>query len=236
MVEIWIALSLFAGIFLQGVVGFGMALIAMPLMTCFVDISAAAPIIALSGCLAKILILVYYRKQVRFRPVLGLSLASFAFIPVGVLALDFLNKELCMVILGVVVFGYAFYSLCNFRLPRFKESFWVFFFGALGGFLGGAFNTAGPPIIVYANSRDWTPIEFKSNLQGYALITGVIILASHWINGNLSPSVWRCFLYSIPAVILAVAAAVSLDRFFNHKFFRTAVLVVLLGLGIKLIF
>ena len=85
MIELWIALAMFAGILLQGVVGFGMALIAMPLMASFIDITVAAPVIALSGNLAKVLLLIYYRKEVNFKPVLGLSLASLVLIPVGVL-------------------------------------------------------------------------------------------------------------------------------------------------------
>lgn len=88
---------------------------------------------------------------------------------------------------------------------------------------------------MYANAKDWTPKEFKSNLQGYALITDLFILVSHWFNGNITPFVWGSFLYSIPAVLLAVAAAASLDRFINRGFFRVAALVVLLGLGVKMI-
>jgi uncharacterized membrane protein YfcA len=236
MVEIWIALALFAGIFLQGVVGFGMALVAVPLLAMFVDISAAVPLIALSGNLAKVLLLAYYRKEVSFKPVLGLSIASLVFIPLGVIALDYLDKELSLAILGVVVVFYAFYSLLKFRLPDFDRPQWMILFGALGGFLGGAFNTASPPVIMYANSKDWTPQEFKSNLQGYALITGLFIMVSHWLNGNITPQVWHSFLYSIPAVVLAVAAAVSLDRFINKTIFQAAVLVVLLGLGGRLVF
>jgi uncharacterized membrane protein YfcA len=236
MVELWIALALFAGIFLQGVVGFGMALIAIPLLTSVADINTIAPVIALSGNLAKILMLLIYRKEVQFKPVLGLSISSLVLIPVGVVSLDYLNKELALTILGLVVVVYALYSWLKFRLPDFDKPFWMVLFGAIGGFLGGAFNTAGPPIIMYANAKDWTPKEFKSNLQGYALITGMVILISHWLKGNITPFVWRSFFYSIPVVLLAVAAAVSLDRFINKALFRGAVLAVLLGLGVKLIF
>ena len=236
MTDFWIALALFAGIFLQGVVGFGMALVAMPLLAIFVDISTAAPLIALTGILAKVLLLAYYRREVSFKPVLGLSAASLVFIPVGVIALKYLNKELSLAILGIVIVGYALYSLFDFRLPDFDRPFWMVLFGSIGGFLGGAFNTAGPPVIIYANTKDWTPQEFKSNLQGYALITGIFTVVSHWLNGNLTPEVRHGFVVSIPAAVLAVIAAVSLDRFINKEIFRTAVLVVLLGLGIKLVF
>jgi uncharacterized membrane protein YfcA len=67
MVELWISLALFAGIFLQGIVGFGMALIAMPLLASVSDISTITPVIALSGNLAKILILIVYRKEVQYQ-------------------------------------------------------------------------------------------------------------------------------------------------------------------------
>ena len=163
------------------------------------------------------------------------TLASLIFVPVGVYALETLDDEIAMSILGGIVLVYAIYSLFSSIVLRLAHNFWVYLFGAIAGILGGAFNASGPPVVVYASSRSWGPIQFKSNLQGYALVNGLFISLNHYFSGNLTGEVWQTFLYSIPAIVIGVLAGVSLDKFIKPEVFRKAVLYLLIVLGVRLI-
>jgi uncharacterized membrane protein YfcA len=184
---------------------------------------------------AKVLLLIKYGYAFDFRTVWRVTLASLIFVPVGVWVLGFLNKDLALDILGIVILAYAIFSLLNVSLPEFINPIWAFIFGSLAGVLGGAFNASGPPVVVYASSREWSPIEFKSNLQGYALVNGAFIVANHLDYGNINGEVLNAFLFSIPAVILGVLAGVSLDKYLNPRSFRKIVMWLLIGLGINLL-
>lgn len=73
--------------------------------------------------------------------------------------------------LGVVIVAYALYALFNPTLPELAQRSWAYGFGFAGGVLSGAYNTSGPPVVIYGTCRCWQPAEFKSNLQGYFLLT-----------------------------------------------------------------
>jgi len=188
-----INLVIFFAIFTQSVVGFGMTLVAMPLLGIFYDLKLISPLIAVVGILAKALLLVKYHSAFEFKTMWRFTLASLIFVPVGVYALETLDDEIAMSILGGIVLVYAIYSLFSSIVLRLAHNFWVYLFGAIAGILGGAFNASGPPVVVYASSRPWGPIEFKSNLQGYALVNGLFISLNHYFSGNLTGKCGRHF-------------------------------------------
>ena len=107
--------------------------------------------------------------------------------------------------------------------------------GFIAGIIGGAYNTSGPPVIIYGNCRRWPPKEFKGNLQGYFLVTSVVIILGHLISGNLTVDVWKYFFVAAPAMILGVIAGVSLDKVINPELFRKIVLILLLIMGVNLV-
>lgn len=228
------AVIVFFAIFTQSAAGFGMSLVAMPLLTPSFSVKFISPLIALVGILAKILILIKYRNSIDIKAVGRLTLASVLFVPAGVVALDYLNQNTTLFLLGLIVLLYAIYSLMKYSPPRLVNKNWALVFGAAAGLLGGAFNASGPAVVIYANAKRWEPAEFKSNLQGYALVNGLFVVISHWVKGNYTPEVMSMFWVTIPAIILGVGLGISMDRFLDAQRFRKLVLYLLVILGIRL--
>jgi len=139
-------------------------------------------------------------------------------------------------VLGVVITGYAFYSLLGLKMPLLDGSFWAYLAGLFGGLLGGAYNTSGPPVILYADCRRWPPDEFKSNLQGYFVVSSIAVVTGHALNGNLTPQVWDIFWWMIPFTFVGLVAGLSLGRWLNPAIFRKVVLILLVVMGIRLMF
>lgn len=235
MSVIWIGAVIFIAIMTQSVAGFGMTLVAMPLLALTYDLTVIAPLIALVGIAAKVLLLAKYGRKFDFQLLGLLTLTSLAVVPLGVRSIKFLNQDVALIILGVFVLVYALFNLLNFKLPTFRSRGWAVLLGGTAGFLGGALNASGPPVVVYADNRDWAPGEFKGNLQGYALINGVFIAANHAVSGNLTADVWQAFALTLPAVALGVWMGIKMDRWINPAQFRKIVLWLLVILGIRLI-
>ena len=227
-------LILFAAIFTQSVIGFGSALIAMGVLSTLLGLKIAAPLFALVGVFLELILLVYYRHAFNFGAVWRLILGSFAGVPVGLMALNLLPEKMTLIILGLVLIGYAIYALLNFHLPELRHPAWAFALGLISGVLGGAYNTAGPPVIVYGNCRRWPPVEFKANLQGFFLVGSLSVAVGHAISGNYTPIVWQNFWISIPAAMLGILAGTRLDRFINPARFRKTVLWSLILVGVSL--
>jgi len=154
----------------------------------------------------------------------------------GVLFLSRVDENLAMRILGIVIAGYALYALLGLKLPHLEGSLWAYSAGLVGGLLGGAYNTSGPPVIVYADCRRWQPAVFKSNLQGYFIVSSLAVMVSHAISGNITPQVWSTFWWTLPFIGVGLLAGLSLDRWLNPLVFRRLVLVLLVVMGIRLMF
>jgi len=228
-------LIVFIAIFTQTITGFGLALISMPLLVYVVGIQTAAPLVAIISGVAEVILLLLYRADLNLRAVTRLTAASMFGIPLGVFLLRRVDEGVVTAVLGILVVGFALYALFGARLPALNRPAWAYGFGFFAGILGGAYNTSGPPVIIYANCRRWPPAEFKSNLQGFFLVNSALVLISHALGGSFTPLVWRQALISIPAILLAVLLGSRLDRTLNPDRFRRIVLFALLGLGASLL-
>jgi len=231
----FIALILFFASFVQGAAGFGLALVAMPLLVSVIGIRAAAPLIALISVAISLIMLFRYRAAFNLRAVTRLSLASLTAVPLGVFALRHIDATLVTTILGVVIIAYALYDLSGMQLPALVHQGWAYGFGFVSGLLSGAYNTGGPPVIIYGRCRRWPPAEFKGNLQGFFLLNSMVVIAIHALSSNFTPLVWQSFLTGAPATILGLWAGFSLDKRLDPQRFRQIVLVLLLILGGRLL-
>ena len=230
-----IFLIVFVAIFVQTITGFGLALVSMPLLVYVVGIQEAAPLVALVAGLAESLLLLRYRADLNLRAVTTLTVASLVGVPLGILLLRRVDAGLVTAVLGVLVFSFALYALFGPSLPQLSGKGWAYGFGFVSGLLGGAYNTGGPPVIIYGNCRRWPPAEFKSNLQGFFLVNSTFIIVGHAVGGNFTPVVWREFVTAVPAILLALLLGFRLDRYLNAQRFRRVVLFALLGLGVSLL-
>ncbi|MFQ5856424.1 MAG: hypothetical protein ACE5LU_12350, partial [Anaerolineae bacterium] len=70
-------------------------------------------------------------------------------------------------LLGLILIAYACYTLAHPVTPRLSSRRWVYPVGFVAGCLGGAYNTPGPPVIVYGSLRQWPKQEFRAMLQAF---------------------------------------------------------------------
>jgi uncharacterized membrane protein YfcA len=235
MVWIQVFVIISFAVFTQSVTGFGLALVSMPLLTAVLGIQTAAPLVALFGLVAELILLIYYRAEFSLRVVWRLAIAALAGIPLGILALRTIDEQIVLTILGLVVAGYSLYGLLDFRLPPIRQPVWAYIAGFVAGILGGAYNTAGPPVIIYGNCRGWPAAQFKSNLQGFFLFNSVLIVTAHLIADNYTPLVFKSMLLALPALALGILAGLILAKRISAGFFRKIVLWLLLVIGVWLI-
>lgn len=227
---------IFLAVFTQSLAGFGVALIAMALLPDLIGIQRATPLVALIAVTLEFFLLLRYRSALNLNAIWRVALASIIGIPLGLWLLRSISDRIVLAGLGVVIAGYAIYALLDLRLPSLERSFWAYGFGLLAGMLGGAYNTSGPPVIVYGNCRRWEPAEFKSNLQGFFLLNSIMVVVGHVFGRTLTPAVWGDFLWALPAVGLGIFAGISLDRHLDPLRFRKIVLWLLVIMGLRLIF
>jgi len=233
--NILVFVIVFLAVLTQSITGFGLALVSMGLLSQALGVKTAAPLIALVAIPLEFALLVRHRQALNWRAVWRLSVAALLGIPLGILALSHINERVVLTVLGLVTVGYAVYALRGLRLPELAPG-WAFGFGFLAGLLGGAYNTAGPPAVLYGNSQRWEPAEFKGNLQGFFLLNDVTVIAGHAWSQHLTPVVWAAWRTALPAITLGLLVGLVVERYVNPAVFRRIVLWLLIVTGLRLVF
>jgi uncharacterized membrane protein YfcA len=221
----------FAASLIQGFTGFGVGLVAMPLLISLMGIRLAAPMGAPIILTIIVVTLLRYRRHLDLRAVLPLWGTSIVGIPVGVLALSYVNERLLVSVFGILIVVYALYAIVAPRLPEIRSPAWAPLFGVVAGFCTGAYNGSGPPVIVYGSCRRWDPDQFRSNLQAFFLINSAVVNVTHLLSGHVTGTVLSGYLVSLPGIGLGLLAGFSLARRFSPEQFRRTILWVLLLLG-----
>ncbi len=226
-----VALLIFLAAGMQTISGFGFALLAMPLMTLLLGLRTAAPLIALAGLTLYTVNLFRYRRAINWREVLKLVAASAPGVLVGIWVLDNVEESIIRVLLGGVLILYALYRFYRPTAQRTVPKYWVFPTGFLAGCLGGAYNTPGPPIIVYGTLRQWTKASFKAVLQATFLVNGILVVSSHFLARNVTPLVLNFYVWAAPALLLGVWGGARIDARLNRRWFELVVTLMILLLG-----
>ncbi len=231
-----IALSIiFVSSLIRSAIGFGGALVAMPLLAMAIGVKTASPVVALMNNVNTIFILVSSWRQVRMASAWRLVLSSLVGIPIGLLFLKGVHEDIVKACLGLVVIIFAVYNLAGPKSLTLKNENLAFIFGFVAGILGGAYNENGPPVVAYGTMRKWSAESFRATLQGYFLPTSVFILLSHGLGGLWTSDVINLFLYSIPVIFLAFVLGSRLIRAIPAGKFDRVINIFLIITGVMLL-
>jgi len=226
----------FAAAFVRSALGFGDAVIAMPLLAMVIGLKTASPLVAFIGPTISILVLARGWRRVDLRPAVRLIAASALGIPVGVYGLARLPEEPLKAALGALILFYGLFGLAKPGARIRNERAWLpWLVGGTAGVLGGAYNTNGPPVVAYGMLRGWPPESFRATLQGYFLPTGLMILAGHGLAGLWTAEVLRSYLFSLPALAAGVVLGGRLTRKLTHALFAKLVYGSLAAMGLVLL-
>ncbi len=225
----------FVGQILHATVGFGDALLAMPLLTLIVGVRTATPLVALLATTVTTLILWQSWREIDVGSAWRLVAASLPGIPVGVWLVGYAPEAWVIGGLGVLVLGFALYSLTQPVLPQVQSRIWVIPAGFLAGVLGAAYNTNGPPVILYGTLRRWSAPQFRATLQGFFFPSGLLILASHGLGGLWNQQVFTLYAYSLPVALIAVFVGSKLNQRIPAQRFTRLIYGILVVLGSVLI-
>lgn len=198
---------MFVSSLVRGLSGFGNALVAMPLLALVIPVPVATPVVALTATLMAAVMLVKSWREVDFKSVWQLILPASLGTPLGLWFLKGAHEAVVQITLAAVIGAFSVYSLFNPHSRHIRGGLSTAAAGLSAGVLGGAYNTNGPPIVIYGALRGWPPERFKATLQGFFLPAGVVIIAGHWLAGLWTSDTLKYTLLSIPTVAVGLAAS-----------------------------
>ena len=215
--------------------GFGDAMVGMPLLTMAIGLNTATPLVGLMGITASATILIRHWRDVHVRSVWPLIVYTLIGIPIGILLLKGVYENVMKSVLALVIITFSLYKLFKPKLFTLANDKLACIFGLASGILGGAYNTNGPPVVIYGTLRQWDPEKFRATLQGYFFPTGSLIAIGHCIGGLWTKSVLVNYAFSLPVILVAIFLGGRINRKIPKARFDNYIYVFLVILGVCLL-
>lgn len=227
---------IFVATLIRSALGFGEALVAVPLLALRIPLQLAAPLAVMVSVTIAAVIIVQDWERVHFKSAAGLLVPTLFGIPIGLWLLTSAHQHVVKLLLAMVIICFAIYFLSRTHLPELAHDSkpWLLSCGFVAGILGGAYGMNGPPLAVYGALRRWSPQHFRATLQGYFLPASLIGLMGYFCKGLWSRELLRYYLLSLPVAL----PAIWLGRVVNHRLplenFRRYVFAGLIVIGLIL--
>jgi hypothetical protein len=156
-------------------------------------------------------------------------------IPLGVYALVNVPEAAVKSVLAALVISFAAFGLTRPPAPKLESNVPALGFGFIAGVLGGAYNTIGPPMVVFGILRQWPAQRFRITLQAVFLPASLFVAGFHSANKLWTPLVVKSFLIAIPFLVLGAFVGREINKRIEGARFSRCIFYLLLVIGAVLI-
>jgi uncharacterized membrane protein YfcA len=241
--DVLAALLLLVGIgaYVQTVTGFAMGLIIMGAATLFdlVPVAFSAVVVTMTSMFNILLALSKEHHHIHWRSALLASIGMAPALILGVLLLDHLSSESAhglKVSLGIFILVGATLLVLK---PHPRQALVVgwrdVLAGALGGFFGGLFSTAGPPLVYHLYRQPFGINVIRTTLLTIFGFTTVLRNGFVALSGDFSMAMLNASLLAIPVVYLATVLGQRFPPPFAEQGMRRLAFGLLAVLGLMLL-
>ncbi len=220
--------------FVQGLTGFGSALVAIPLLSLIIDIKAAVPLCILNGLVITIYLALHLRRHLDRRKILPLVLGSIPGVVVGATLLKRVDSDIIRFCIGLLLVSYSLYNLLARPRPFGLARGWGWVAGFLTGAIGAAFSAGGPPAIVYSTLAGWKKEEIRATLSGFFVANGIVTAAVHALTGVSSLATVQLFFVTAPFVLLGTALGSRVTSRIDQRIYLRIIFAFLVVMGIMM--
>ncbi|MDO3411227.1 sulfite exporter TauE/SafE family protein [Saccharibacillus sp. CPCC 101409] len=221
-----------AASFIQSLTSFGFALISLPLLSLFLPLQQAVPLIVIFSLVTSLMVVIPNRRHVNVRQVWLLILAGMIAAPFGAYLLLVVSAQTLKAAIGILIALFAALMLLGRSLPIRSERAAFVTAGLLSGLLNGSISVGGPPLALILSNQGMSKQAFRANLALNGVALNIVSVAAFAAGGLLNADMGVFFVWMIPAMLLGVWAGAYAARRFNEKLFKTASLWVILVSGI----
>jgi uncharacterized membrane protein YfcA len=225
----------FLGGLVQGLTGFGVVLVALPLMGFFIDIKIAIPLILMLGLVINFTLICQLLEHVDHTKWILLFICSLPGIPIGICVLQYVESRSLELLIGCVVILTSLFSMLSTSSTKELNKFWACLAGFIAGFLGGSIGATGPPVVIYTSLQPWDKLQMKATMVSFFILAGLGILVFYIFNGLVTKQILIFFGYSVPPLISGVACGVFIFNRINDTLYKRIIFMLLIVLGILLI-
>jgi uncharacterized membrane protein YfcA len=233
--QILIAESIiFCAAFVQGSLGFGLGMIAVPTLLFTFDSSLVVPAMVSIGAVTNALVAVDSREHVAWSKIRPLLIGGVIGIPVGAYALKSMPEEVLVAAIGFLVAGFVVFLLVGRRVRLSRPESLRLPIGISSGILGAGIGIGGPPVVLYLSNLDLPKQEFRADIAGFFLCLNLLTVSYYAAIGSYTVETARFAGLLVVGMLAGCGLGILVARRLSEARFRMIALVFIGLVGLVL--
>ena len=232
---VWICLVVAGASATQAISGFGFALIAVPLLSLFIDPQMSVVLATVVGAFSSTFQAITDRRHTERKLIQRLAVTAYIGMPFGLLIFLVVSESVLRFIVGVVVLVAAFALMRGFSISHTNRKIdWIM--GWVSGVLATSTSTNGPPLVFLLQAKKLSPESFRASINVVFSLTsfGAILLFA--VSGNITSDDFWGIAISVPMLLLGLAIGFKVRSRINAEQFRVLVFVLLIVSAVSALF
>lgn len=225
-----------AGSCIQGATGFGFGIFVMTILPFLFPATPLTMGIAILGLVNIISILVHKWRYIDYKKMLWPTCVSFLGRYLGIYALIQIEEGPYKKVLGVTLIAlsviFMFVNNINIKATVFSGAV----AGFLSGWLGGAFNMSGPPLVFYYLSSIEDKNTYIATVQATMLLSSLFSLGLQISYGRLSVQAFAIAGVGFLSVIIGSKIGLRILNRLNKEHLKKLVYLFMLLMGVVMVF
>lgn len=217
---------------LQGMTGFGLAMVVAPILSLLISPKIVVPILILNGFLLNIMILWSAWRYIRINYIWPLMIAGCIAAPVGAYILVVLDANILRLLIGFAAIIFATAFLLGYSKPIKHPKVAMIPIGFFSGILGSSISIAGPPIILFLANQGIEKQLFRANIVAYFMVIGAAAVPALIAGGLIT---FKTPLYAAvfaPGLIIGAVIGIKLAAKINQQLFNQVALILVGAAGV----
>jgi uncharacterized membrane protein YfcA len=229
-----IALSIiiFVASVVRGFTGFGLALVAVPLIQFFMPVTDTAVFIALINLIFSVLYYQRSREFIRGQPLGRMALWTGIGVAAGTVVLKFVNPACIQLVWGFLIILIVITLARGFSFTIRSDASAMTLSGLFGGVLAGATGITGPPVAIILSALKTPKDKFNATISVFILFAVSYALVFYLISGLVAWQTVLLALCSVPALLAGLRTGDILVSRISQNTFSNIIYTVLIIMGI----
>jgi len=206
--------------FVQGLTSFGFALIALPLLSLFMPIQRAVPIIVILSMLICLSVFLSIRRDANIRKIALLIIASVITAPLGTLFLIIISGSTLKIITGILITVFAIFLISGRSFPIANEKAAYISAGAISGVLNGSISVSGPPMALMLSNQGMSKQMFRANLALVGVILNAVTTVTFAYSGLIDRELSLYLVWMLPVMFIGTWIGAKAVRHLNEQKFK----------------
>lgn len=213
-----ISVIIFFGSMIQSCTGFGLALIAVPLLSQILDVKLSIPLALIFSAIMCGSLAYSMKRDIQWKAVLFLFAGCIPGTFLGIAILKTISQEFILFAMGLVIAAYCLYRISSpANTYRTFKSWKATLFGFFSGVLGSAVGESGPPIVLFSTMQRWNNSQMKATMFMFFFLQVAVALCGYYGQHMISGELLSLTLNAVPGFLLGIATGLLLYRLIGTK-------------------